>query len=207
LSLFARGSLGKVDLAGRRTFLGTANGETVSKQVDGEWSGTLMSFSGGVSYEMRSGSAFLRPSVTLDYVTLDEDGYSETGGGDALDLTVDGRKSDELGGNAGVAVGLDFLGRGGPGSWLRGGPANRWFRVEAEGGWREVVGGSIGATTARFDGGTPFTLEADQADSGWFARLRAVGGGSIFELGGEVGAEQRNGNTGLSMRGTVRIGF
>lgn len=207
LSLFGRGSVGKVGFEGRRTFQGAANGEVVSKQVDGEWDGTLMSLSGGVAYEMHSGSAFVRPAVSLDYVSLDEDGYSETGGGDALDLTVDARKSDELGANAGLAVGLDFLGRGGGGSLIYGGPANRWFRVEAEGGWRELIGGSIGSTTAHFEGGKPFTLAAEQAESGWYARLRATGGGSMFELGGEVGAEQRNGETGLSMRGTVRFGF
>jgi hypothetical protein len=90
---------------------------------------------------------------------------------------------------------------------IYGGPANRWFRVEGEGGWRELIGGSIGATTAHFEGGQPFTLAAEQAKSGWYGRLRAVGGGSMFELSGEVGAEQRNGETGLSMRGTVRVGF
>lgn len=207
LSLFARGSVGKVGFEGSRTFLGTADGEAVSKEVRGEWDGTLVTLGGGISYEVRSGSAFVRPTVSVDYVTLSEDDYSETGGGDALDLTVDERKSDELAGNAGLAVGLDFLGRGGGGSLIYGGPANRWFRVEAEGGWRETLGGAIGATTARFEGGSPFTLAPDELESGWYARMRAVGGGSMFELGGEVGAEQRNGETGLSMRGTVRIGF
>jgi hypothetical protein len=207
LSLFGRGSFGMAGFEGRRTFVGEANGEAVTKQVKGEWDGTLMTFSAGGAYEMRSGNAFLRPTVAFDYLTLDEDGYSESGGGDALDLTVDARDSDELAGTAGLAVGLDFLGRGGPGSWLRGGPANRWFRVEAEGGWREVLGGTIGATTARFEGGTAFTLAADQVESGWYSRLRAVGGGPMFELAGEVGAERRNGDTGLSMRGTVRMGF
>ena len=38
------------------------NGEAVTKQVDGEWDGTLMTLSAGAAYEMRSGSAFLRPS-------------------------------------------------------------------------------------------------------------------------------------------------
>src|SRR5690606_2134037 len=84
---------------------------------------------------------------------------------------------------------------------------NRWFRMQAEGGWREVIGGSIGATTARFEGGTAFTLDPEQPEGGWYAQLRAAGGGSIFELGGEIGAERRNGNTALSMRGTVRVGF
>jgi hypothetical protein len=204
--LFGRGSIGKVNFEGRRTFQGAANGEALTKQITGEWDGTLMTLSGGVAYELQSGAAFLRPTVSLDYLTLDEDGYSDTGGGAALDLTVDARESDELAANAGLAVGLDFFGRGG-GTLLRRAPVNRWFRVQAEGGWREIIGGSIGATTARFAGGTPFTLAPDQTESGWYGQLRAVGGGSMFELGGEVGAEQRNGETALSMRGTLRIGF
>lgn len=207
LDLFARGSLGRVDFAGERTFLGIDDDDqAVTKEVNGKWKGTLMTLSGGAAYELRSGNAFVRPTVSLDYVKLDEDGYSESGGGDALDLIVDERKSDELAANAGVAVGFDFLGRSG-GTLLRPGPLNRWFRMQAEGGWREVIGGSIGATTARFDGGTAFTLDPEQPEGGWYAQLRAAGGGSIFELGGEIGAERRNGNTALSMRGTVRVGF
>lgn len=207
LDLFARGSLGRVDFAGKRTFFGIdEDGETVTKDVKGKWKGTLTTLSGGAAYELRSGNAFVRPTVSLDYVKLHEDGYSESGGGDALDLVVDERSSDELAANAGVAVGLDFLGRGG-GTLLRPGPLNRWFRMQAEGGWREVIGGSIGATTARFEGGTAFTLDPEQPEGGWYAQLRAAGGGSIFELGGEIGAERRNGNTALSMRGTVRVGF
>lgn len=207
LDLFARGSLGRVDFAGKRTFFGIdEDGETVTKDVKGKWKGTLTTLSGGAAYELRSGNAFVRPTVSLDYVKLHEDGYSERGGGDALDLVVDERSSDELAANAGVAVGLDFLGRGG-GTLLRPGPLNRWFRMQAEGGWREVIGGSIGATTARFEGGTAFTLDPEQPEGGWYAQLRAAGGGSIFELGGEIGAERRNGNTALSMRGTVRVGF
>jgi len=207
LDLFARGSLGRVDFAGKRTFFGIdEDGETVTKDVKGKWKGTLTTLSGGAAYELRSGNAFVRPTVSLDYVKLHEDGYSESGGGDALDLVVDERSSDELAANAGVAVGLDFLGRGG-GTLLRPGPLNRWFRMQAEGGWREVIGGSIGATTARFEGGTAFTLDPEQPEGGWYAQLRAAGGGSIFELGGEIGAERRNGNTALSMRGIVRVGF
>ena len=101
--------------------------------------------------------------------------------------------------NGGLALGIDFTGTGRR-------DAN-WFRVETEGGWREIVGGSLGATTAKFTGGTPFTLAPEQHDSGWYAKLRARGGTSAFELGGEVGAEDRNGSTAFSLRGTVRMGF
>src|SRR5690606_23268783 len=117
--------------------------------------------------EGRSGALFFRPSVSVDYLKLDEDGYTSTGGGDALDLTVEDRQSDEFAANAGLTLGLDFTGRRGD-IWRQSSADNRWFRVEAEGGWREIVGGSIGSTTASFEGGTPFTLDPDELESGWY---------------------------------------
>jgi len=206
-SAFGRGSVGLVDFSGRRTFSGTAEGDPVEKNVRSDWSGTLMTFTAGASYELRGGGFFARPSVGVDYVRLAENGHTEEGGGDALDLIVDDRKSDELAVDGGLTLGLDFVGRGG-GRLLR--PSNsggNWFRLEAQGGWREIVAGELGATTAHFEDGTPFTLDPEQTESGWYARLRAVGGGSLFEVGGEVGAEQRHDETAFSLRGTLRMGF
>jgi hypothetical protein len=34
-----------------------------------------------------------------------------------------------------------------------------------------------------------------------------MGGSSMFEMGGEVGAEDRHGGTALSLRGTLKVGF
>lgn len=206
-SAYARGAAGLVQFSGRRTFTGTAGSQAIEKNVQSDWDGMLMTLSGGLSYEGRGGDFFFRPAVSAEYLSLDEDGYTEKGGGDALDLIVEDRKSDELAVNGGLTLGLDFVGRGGGGRLLRPGQADRWFRVEAEGGWREIVGGSLGATTAHFEDGTPFTLDPEQTDDGWYARLRAAGGGSLFEVGGEVGAEQRHDQTALSLRGTVRMGF
>lgn len=207
-SAYGRGSIGMVDFSGRRTFTGIVDGKPLEKNVRGNWDGTLLTFVGGASYEGRSGSFFFRPAVSVDYLSLDEDGYTEAGGGEALDLVVGDRKSDELAVNGGLTLGLDFIGRGGGGPLLRPSSAGRtWFRVEGEGGWREIVGGSLGSTTARFEAGTPFTLDPEQSDSGWYARLRATGGGSLFELGGELGAEDRHDRTAFSLRGTMRVGF
>jgi hypothetical protein len=205
-SAFGRGSLGLVDFSGRRTFVGKIGDETIERDVEGDWKGTLITATGGAAYEGTSGSFFFRPAVSVDYLSLAEDGYTEQGGGAALDLTVDERKSDELAVNGGMTLGFDFTGQGGD-LFRRGSVDTSWFRLEAEGGWREVVAGSLGATTAHFAGGTPFTLEPEQTASGWYARLRASGGGQMFEVGGEVGAEDRHGQTALSLRGTVRMGF
>jgi hypothetical protein len=205
-SAYGRGSVGLVDFSGRRTFRGTADGEAVDKTVHSDWNGLLLTASGGVAYEGKGGSFFFRPAVSVDYVRLDEDGYADKDGGDALDLIVEDRQSDELAVNGGLTLGIDFIGHGG--SPVRPSASEgTWFRLETEGGWREIVAGALGSTTARFGDGTPFTLDPEQTASGWYARLRAVGGGSMFEIGGEVGAEDRNDRTALSLRGTMRMGF
>jgi hypothetical protein len=207
LSTFARASIGRVNFDGRRRFSGTAGGKTIQRDIASSWNGTMMGASGGLAYEGRAGSLFFRPAVSVDYLKLDEDGYTDTGG-EGLDLTVEDRKSDEFAANGGLTIGLDFIGRSGGGQLMRRSQAdNRWFRVEGEGGWREILGGTIGSTTARFEGGPAFTIDPDQTESGWYGRLRAVGGGSMFEIGAEAGAEDRNGRTAMSLRGTVRLGF
>ncbi|MET1754003.1 autotransporter outer membrane beta-barrel domain-containing protein [Novosphingobium sp. RD2P27] len=198
VSGFARGSLGKVNYEGERTFTGSIGQETVRRTMSAEWDGSFVSFAGGAAVEGGTQFFFFRPSVTIDYVRLKEDGYSESGGG-KLNLTVDTRKSDELAVNPSLVLGIDFLG-------MRA-KDEQWFRIETEGGWREIVNGGLGRTTARFEGGDAFTLEGDTATSGWFARLRAVGGASGFTAGGEVSGEDRHGHISLAVRGSVTIGW
>ena len=198
LSAFARGSAGMVDFSGRRTFTGEIGDKQVQRNVISKWNATMMTASGGVSWEGGGRHLFFRPTVSFDYLRLDEDGYTDKDGG-GLNLEVEDRKSDEFAVNGGLALGIDFTGTG------RG--DRNWFRVEGEAGWREIVGGALGSTTAKFAGGTPFTLDPEQVDSGWYARLRAKGGSSNYEVGGEIGAEDRHGSTALTLRGTVRMGF
>jgi hypothetical protein len=196
---YGRGSVGLANFKGERTLRGTVGTTTIERTAEGDWSGSFTTAGAGASYELASGALFLRPNVTVDYTSLSEKAYEDTGGGDGFNLIVDKRSSDELAVNGGLAAGIDFTGTS---------PGDRnWFRLEGEGGWREIVGGSLGATTARFDGGTAFTITPEVRDSGWYARLRAAGGAELFELGGELGAEQRNGDTAMTLRGTLRMAF
>jgi len=198
LSAFARGSAGMVDFSGRRTFNGEIGDKAIQRNVISKWSGTMITASGGLSWEGGGRHLFFRPTVSFDYLKLDEDGYTDKEGG-GLNLEVEDRKSDEFAVNGGLALGVDFTGTG------RG--DRNWFRIEGEGGWRELVGGALGSTTAKFANGTPFTLDPEQVESGWYARLRTRGGSSNYEIGGEIGAEDRHGGTAFSLRGTVRMGF
>jgi hypothetical protein len=191
--------MGKVAFHGSRFFEGDAGSAKVSREVARKWDGTLTTLMGGVSYEGGGQFVFFRPAVSVDYIRLKEDGYTETGGGAGLDLTIDPRTSDELAVNGGLTLGVDLKG-------MRRRDSN-WLRIEGEGGWREVVGGALGDTTAHFEGGTPFTLQADQGVNGWFARLRAIGGLDGFTMTGEAGAEQRQDAVSFTVRGMLRMAF
>ncbi len=199
LSAYGRGSVGKVKFNGKRTFAGMAGDEQVQRTALRDWDGTLVSFNAGASYEGGGGYLFYRPAVSVDYTKLKEDGSAETGGGDGINLIIEDRTSDEFAVNGGMTVGIDFFGNGRRDA--------DWFRVEAEGGWREILGGELGATTAHFKNGTDFTLDPEQVDSGWYARLRAYGGTDGYSVGGEVSAEDRLGSTAFILRGTVKIGL
>lgn len=198
VSAFARGAVGKMNFDGERTFSGKAGAETITRTMDADWDGKYVTAAGGVSIEGGSQFFFFRPGVSVDYVRLKEDGYTEKGG-EKLNLAVRSRTSDELAVNPSMTVGVDFYG-------MRAKDEN-WFRMEAEGGWREIVGGGLGTTTANFEAGEDFTLEGDAATSGWFARLRAIGGSEGFTIGGELSGEDRHGRVDLAVRGSLTIGW
>ena len=191
---FARASGARIDFDSVRNFTGT----TVDRETRGGWNGTLWSAGAGISYELHTGRLTVRPLAAVDYYSLKEDGYSETGGGAGFDLIVDKRSSDEMAANGTVTLGYDLGGVD---------PTSSFFRVELEGGRREILGGTLGATTAHFEGGDDFVLVPDQRSSGWLGRLRLLGGSESFRLGAEVGAEERDGDAALSARVSLRTGF
>lgn len=193
---FARGSYAIADFDGARYFESGSGDEVVSRTIEGDWSGNATSFIAGASIEAGSQFFFVRPSVTIDYIRLSEDGYVETGG-DALNLTVEKRTSDELAVNVGSAVGFDLLG-------MQRRDEN-WLRIEAEGGWREILSGELGTTTARFGEGESFTLVPDERTSGWFARLRGVGGDAFYTISGELSAEKHNDEIGYALRASINF--
>lgn len=195
---WTRLSWAHVRFKGSRTFSGALASETVERRARGRWNGRLVSAAGGASYDWKLGGFGLRPKLAVDYYRLKEKGYAETGGGDAFNLIVDGRTSDELAVTGSVAAGFDFGGQN---------DDSGWFRIEAEAGRRQLAGGSPGSTTARFAGGTAFTLDPEQRTSGWIGKLRGVGGGSGFQIGGEVGAEQQQSRAALSLRASLVVGL
>ena len=196
---FARLGAGKSDFSGSRVIGGGSGTNAFSYTIQREWSGDFVTATGGVAIEGGSQFFFFRPSVVVDYLSLEEDGYIETGGGNALNLTVDKRKSKELAVNGSLAIGADLWGMQ---SRDRG-----WLRLEAEGGWRELLTDDLGVTRARYNTGAQFTLNPEGRDSGWFARARALGGDGSYRISGEVGLEEQFGNIGYSLRASLRFGW
>lgn len=198
LQAFARVSGAPISLNGTRIFTGLADAYAGTRTIKGKWDAKLYSAAGGLAYDMRAGGLSFRPNVSVDYYKLSEDGYQESGGGDALDLKVSSRSSDELAVTGSVAVGLDFGGRD---------EYDGWTRFELEAGRRELVGGSLGSITAAFKDGDPFTLTPDERSSGWIGRLRGVAGNSGFQFGGELSAERQQGHTAWALRASLRVGL
>jgi hypothetical protein len=196
---FARAGAGRNDFSGSRVFAGGSGTNAANYTIQREWSGDFVTASGGIAIEGGSQFVFFRPSVVLDYLRLKEDGYTETGGGNALNLTVEGRTSKEVAVNGGIAVGADLYGMQSR--------DQSWLRVEAEGGWRELLTDDLGSTRARYNNGAWFTLNPEGRDSGWFARARALGGDGTYRVSGEVGLEEQFGQIGYSVRASLRFGW
>ncbi|WP_426162784.1 autotransporter outer membrane beta-barrel domain-containing protein [Sandarakinorhabdus sp. DWP1-3-1] len=193
----ARVSGAHVDFEGKRQFDGAIGREAVQRQTTGNWNGQLWSASGGVAYEARFGRLSLRPIAAIDYYRLSESGYTETGGGKAFDLTVKARTSDELAASATLAAGLDFGSN----------EADSWFRAEIEGGRRQLIGGSLGATTAHFGGSQDFTLTPEDRTNGWVGKIRAIGGNAMFRVAGEFSAEEQQGRAAIAGRVSLILGL
>lgn len=195
---FARAGAGKADFSGSRVFVGSGT-NAANYTITRDWKGDFVTATAGASIEGGGQFFFFRPSVVVDYLRLKEDGYTETGGGNALNLTVEDRASKEVGVNGAVAVGADM--------WGMQARDRGWLRIEAEGGWRELLTSDLGATRARYNTGAQFTLTSEGRDSGWFARARMLGGDGSYKIAGEVGLEEQFGNIGYSLRASIRLGW
>ncbi|MBS0331915.1 MAG: autotransporter outer membrane beta-barrel domain-containing protein, partial [Proteobacteria bacterium] len=172
------------------------DGLAVSRTADGQWSAVGFNAHGMVSYERRFGRYYLRPQVSADYVRLAEGSYTETGGGDVMDLSVASRTSSRLSAFAGVAVGALY------------GPDRSWG-PEATVGHRTVANDNLGVTTARFaGGGDPFTLRSEDINgSGAVAHLslRGENGSGGFAI--SAGAENRDSLSIYDLRLTGHVQF
>lgn len=199
LYAFSRISASYLSLSSTRTVTATVDDiESIGTSL-GSWDGWLFSGASGISYDYDLGSSLtLRPKATIDYYRLTESGYEETGGGDSLNLTVDGRTSDSVTATTTLAA-VYRLGR----------KTNDHtpLTFELEGGRRHNLAGSLGTTTANFLDGEDFSLTPENLDSSWLAEARILSGGMDFtwQLSGR--AEQKAGDIDYSARASLSVAF
>ena len=139
----------------RREFLYSDSVGVVHRTATADWSGYSVSARAGLEYMAEFGAFFLEPRVHADYFRLHESGYTEDGGGQGFDLAVAGRTGDAFTVTGSVVAGLTY------------GSTGFHWRPEVEVGYRAVVSGSAGDTTANFIGqNDPFTLVSESIKEG-----------------------------------------
>ncbi len=199
LKLDARVGVGYMLLSDRRQLYETTSTGTISLERDAKASSSGYSGTGhfGVGYETgQVGLVYFRPQAQFDYFRLYEGGYTEHGGGTGFDLAVDSRTGNQTSASASMVTGLNFTG------------AFHW-RPELELGYRDVMAGDAGATTARFAADTEsFTLEAAKiVGGGPLARLSVKADTDFYELNVSAGAEYRNRYTEGDVKFSFRVLF
>ena len=70
--------------------------ETLSLRTKADWGAWTADASAQMSYELRLGAFYARPTVEAAYTRLSEGGYQESGAGTGFDLTVARRTGDLL---------------------------------------------------------------------------------------------------------------
>ncbi len=168
---------------GKRRFIaGDADGDgaaDVIRSNSAEWNGATANAFAGIAYQAMVGRFYARPELRLDYLYLSEGERKETGGGKALDLTIQDRSGSNLSGEAAITFGANF-GR------------DVWVRPEVRIGYRQALAGELGDTTAQFTGGTPFTVASATKDDGALTLNLALKSGTAMSyVGVEAGAEAR----------------
>jgi uncharacterized protein with beta-barrel porin domain len=147
---WARAAAGYAMMNSERRFVG--GGLNLANEAD--WNGFSLAAAAGVSYEQSFGRFSIRPEAYVEYFGLNEDGYTENGGGDGFDLDVDDREGHLLSATAALNFGMSM-------------GENSWLRPELRVGWRQNISVDPGETIARFrSGGSDFILTSDTIEGG-----------------------------------------
>jgi hypothetical protein len=202
---FARIGAAYTSFSSTRDVTVTASEVESAYSTAADWNGWLFSAMSGASYAVQATSRFtIRPKAVLEWYRLSEDGYTESGGGEAIDLIVAKRTSSSLNAIGSVALSYAFDA-----------PRKdyRPLTFELEAGRRTNLSGKLGATTANFtdeDGiaGNPFTIRADPVDDAWFGEARLLAGGWDYLWKIAAGAEKAtNSDIAYSARVSLSVAF
>jgi uncharacterized protein with beta-barrel porin domain len=130
----------------------------INRFARSQWSGTQIAGSLRASYETEMSGFDFEPFVSADYLSLTEDAYTESGGGAAIDLSVDERDAKSMRLNIGTVIGKTFELR--PSVYDTGIPGT--IRPNIKLGWsQELLNDPIEANMRYVSGGDDFILSAD----------------------------------------------
>lgn len=147
---WARAAAGYASFESERRLVGAG----LNLRNEGKWNGVSLTAAGGASYERNFGRFNIRPEVYAEYFALNEDGYTETGGGDGFDLQLDDRKGHMFSATAAINIGMAM-------------GDNSWLRPELRVGWRQNISVDPGQTIGRFaSGGPDFILDPASVEGG-----------------------------------------
>ncbi|MGB3456899.1 MAG: autotransporter domain-containing protein, partial [Litorimonas sp.] len=168
-------------------------------QSTGDWNGTHLSGSLRAGYDMDFGKRYwARPVVSLDYVRLSEDGFSETGDV-GVALTIDSRTS-EMGAVSGLLnFGAEFNG------------ARTWIRPSVRVGYRNEFLSDPVLTSYSFSGITNAamaqTVSADFPSSGLLLGFSLAAGSDFSSVAFDFDSDIRDGFIRHTGRVVIRLLF
>lgn len=168
-----------------------------SRQTSANWRGSHRVAGARVSTPFSLGMLTFAPTVSADYVRVDEDGYSESGG-DGIALSRDSRFMELGSASATLDIGPRFTNR------IRKSFIQPRLRV----GYREELFATTGLTVAQTTTGETFVLDVnDIMGSGPLAGLSLVAGSQYSTFALDYDAVVRDGMTRHSGRATFRLQF
>ena len=202
LRLEARGGAGYLWLHGDRhvDIAATDTSAAFTSDSKNDRDGYDLSGRFGASYQLDLGRFWVRPQTHLDYFHLHEDGYTESGGGSGVDLSVAAHSASQTSGVGAVELGARF-----------GSPDAMVLRPSLEVGVRDVFDGDTGALTAGFGGttGAPaFTLSPlSLKGMNTLAKAKLSVGGRGYDLDFEASGEERLSYREGAVRAVARFTF
>lgn len=147
---WARAAAGYASFESERRLVGGG----LNLRNEASWNGVSLTAAAGASYERNFGRFSVRPEVYAEYFSLNEDGYTETGGGDGFDLQLEDRKGHMFSATAAINIGMAM-------------GDNSWLRPELRLGWRQNISVDPGQTIGRFaSGGPDFILDPASVEGG-----------------------------------------
>lgn len=185
--------------AGYNDFEATRNVQvgSFSESAQGDWKGTHYNASLRAGYDLDISDKFwMRPAVSVDYLQLNEDAYTESGP-TGIALEVDERSSEVGGVTAMLNVGMNFQGR------------RTWLKPSLRVGYRNEFINEGLTTNYRFAGlNTPASLLSEAfPDSGFLVGFSLAAGSNYSSFGLDFDSDIRDGFIRHTGRVVLRLIF